>query len=182
MIGFLKFVKDIMAEKANPKGVYCDFTMGRGRDTLFLTSLAPEGKVYAFDIQESALEQTRAFLDENGVTNAELILDSHHNFRKYVKGEIDGGMFNLGFLPGGDRTRTTLRSTTMEAVKGAMEALKKGGVLGIAVYPGHPEGELEGEELQAYFKTVDKKDFDTYLYRLLNVPDSPYVMVIEKRM
>ena len=181
MIGFLQFVKDKFKESANTQGVYVDFTMGKGRDTLFLCSIAPYGKIYSFDIQPEALKQTQELLDENNISNASLILDSHHNFKKYVKEEIDGGLFNLGFLPGGDRTRTTLLETTLSAVKGVMEALKMGGILGIAVYPGHAEGEKEGEELQKFFKTVDKKFFDIYLYRLLNVSDSPYVIIVEKR-
>lgn len=181
MIGILQLAKDRLSETKCEDGVYVDFTMGRGRDTLFLASLCPRGKVYAFDIQPSALEQTSALLAENGIKNAELILDSHHNFRKYVKGQIDGGLFNLGFLPGGDRSLTTRTDTTVLAVKEAMSALKVGGALGVAVYPGHPEGEREGKMLQEYFFTVDKKDYDIFIYRLLNVPDSPYMMIAERR-
>lgn len=180
MIGILQLAKDRLAENANTHGVYVDFTMGRGRDTLFLCSLAPQGRVYSFDIQPSALEQTTELLRQYDVQNATLVLDSHDCFGDYVKGGIDGGLFNLGFLPGGDRSLTTRRDSTMNAVKGAMKALKRGCALGVAVYPGHDEGRLEGEELQAYFTTIDKKEYDIFIYRLLNVPDSPYMMMIER--
>jgi len=181
MIGILQIAKDRLAEAANPRGVYVDFTMGKGRDTAFLCSLCPEGRVYAFDVQESALEQTTAYLGGLGVANARLILASHDRFAEYVSGPIDGGLFNLGFLPGGDRSLTTRRETTLRAVEGALAALKIGGVLGVAVYPGHEEGRLEGEALQAFFAGVPKSAADVFLYRLLNVPDSPYMLVAEKR-
>ena len=180
MIGILQLAKDRLAQNANPQGTYIDFTMGRGRDTLFLCGLAPEGRVYAFDIQPSAIDQTAALLSQNDIHNATLILDSHDRFADYVPGEIDGGLFNLGFLPGGDRGVTTQRGSTVAAVKQAMQALKRGGALGVAVYPGHEEGRLEGETLQSYFAGVDKKEFDIFIYRLLNVPDSPYMMVVER--
>ncbi len=181
MIGILQLAKDRLAETANPKGVYVDFTMGKGRDTAFLCSLCPEGRVYAFDIQPAALEATRAHLGALGLKNAELILASHDRFREFVTGPIDGGLFNLGFLPGGEKTLTTRRETTLCAVKGALAALKIGGVLGVAVYPGHEEGRLEGEALQAFFASVPKNAADVFIYRLLNVPDSPYMMIAEKR-
>ncbi|MBP1577344.1 MAG: class I SAM-dependent methyltransferase [Oscillospiraceae bacterium] len=180
MVGILQLAKDRLAQNANESGVYIDFTMGRGRDTLFLCSIAPKGKVYSFDIQPSALEQTAELLRRNNVSNAELILDSHDNFPKYYSGEIDGGLFNLGFLPGGDKSITTQRGSTFSAVKSAMAALKRGCAIGVAVYPGHEEGRLEGEQLQQYFSTIDKKEFDIFIYRLLNVPDSPYMMMIER--
>lgn len=181
MVGILQLAKDRLLENANPNGIYIDFTMGRGRDTLFLCSLAPQGSVFSFDIQPSALEQTEKLLKENNITNAKLILDSHDNFRDYYDGEIDGGLFNLGFLPGGDKSITTQRGSTLSAVKSAMAALKHGCALGAAVYPGHEEGRLEGERLQEYFSQVEKKDFDIFIYRLLNVSDSPYMMIIERR-
>ena len=180
MIGILQLAKDRLAENANPQGTYVDFTMGRGRDTLFLCRLAPQGRVFAFDIQQGALDQTAELLIQNNVHNATLILDNHDRFANYVPGEIDGGLFNLGFLPGGDRSVTTQRGSTVTAVRLAMQSLKRGGALGVAVYPGHVEGRLEGETLQSYFAGVDKKEFDVFIYRLLNVPDSPYMMMIER--
>ena len=83
MVGILQLAKDRLAQNANPNGVYIDFTMGRGRDTLFLCSIAPEGKVYSFDIQPAALEQTAALLAEHKMENAVLIMDDHQNFGKY---------------------------------------------------------------------------------------------------
>lgn len=181
MTGILQLAKDRLLSTANQSGVYIDFTMGKGRDTLFLSSLCPDGKVFAFDIQPSAISATKALLEQNHITNATLILDSHDNFLNYVSGSIDGGLFNLGFLPGGDKGITTRRGSTLLAVKRAMQALKVGGAIGVAVYPGHEEGRLEGEELQQYFSTVDKKFYDIFIYRLLNVSDSPYMMIIERR-
>ena len=101
MIGILQLAKERLAQSANPEGVYVDFTMGKGRDTLFLASLAPRGRIYAFDVQPAALEATRALLDAHGVENVTLIQASHERFREYVEGPIDGGLFNLGFLPAG---------------------------------------------------------------------------------
>ena len=181
MIGILQLAKDRLALTAKEDGTYVDFTMGKGRDTAFLCSLCPRGRVYAFDIQPAALEQTAALLKEKGYENAELILDSHDAFRRYVPGKIDGGLFNLGFLPGGDRSLTTRTGTTLAAVQGAVEALVPGGVLGVAVYPGHAEGAREGELLQTWFASLDKCVGDVFIYRLLNVPDSPYMMIVEKR-
>lgn len=181
MIGILQLAKERLAQSANPEGVYVDFTMGKGRDTLFLASLAPRGRIYAFDVQPAALEATRALLDAHGVENVTLIQASHERFREYVEGPIDGGLFNLGFLPGGDRSLTTRRSSTIPAVTGALEALKTGAALGVAVYPGHEEGRLEGEELQRRLAGLPKEKFDVFLYRLLNVPESPYMIVAERR-
>ena len=56
--------------------VLADFTMGNGHDTLYLCGLVPQGTVYAFDIQKEAVENTKARLDEAGVTtNAHLITE-----------------------------------------------------------------------------------------------------------
>ncbi|MEG1849457.1 MAG: class I SAM-dependent methyltransferase, partial [Oscillospiraceae bacterium] len=84
MVGFLQMAKDELTARANPAGVYVDFTMGRGRDTLFLCRLAPKGTVYAFDVQQEALDSTAALLAENKITNATLILESHERFARHV--------------------------------------------------------------------------------------------------
>ena len=43
------------------------------------------------------------------MTNAQLLLVSHADAARYIKGPLNGGMFNLGWLPGSDRTVFTRR-------------------------------------------------------------------------
>ena len=162
-------------------GVVADFTMGNGYDTLYLCSLVPEGTVYAFDIQETAIINTRKRLDEAMVTsNTVLIHDGHENAKKYIQGEIDAGMFNLGYLPGGDKSVHTLYQSTLCAVKAAISMLKKGGVLVISVYPGHPEGQKEAETLIDMLSEYDKKLYSVSRFHIVNSIDSPFVIAVEK--
>ena len=160
-----------------------DFTMGNGNDTLFLSKTVGEtGRVYAFDIQELAIESTSRFLKEQGAPeNYTLIRDSHHKVREYVKEPIKAGMFNLGYLPGsGKKAVTTMRETTMPAVEAAIELLAPDGVLIVAIYPGHEEGALEGEMLREYFATLSKYRICPSEFRILNSPTSPYFFLVEK--
>lgn len=164
-------------------GVAVDFTMGNGNDTLFLSETVGNcGKVYAFDIQKEALESTKARLVSAGAPeNYTLILDSHHRVKEYVKEPINAGIFNLGYLPGsGKKTVTTMRETTMPAVEAAIELLAPGGALIIAVYPGHEEGELEGEMLREYFRGTSRFKICPTEIHILNSPASPYFYLVEK--
>ena len=162
-------------------GVLVDFTMGNGYDTLYLCSLVPRGKVYAFDVQADAVINTEKRLSENAVTaEVHLIHDSHSNAKKYIDTEIDGGMFNLGYLPGGDKSIHTMHESTISAVKDAISILKKGGILVISVYPGHEEGRVEGEMLLEMLKEYDKRLYWISQFRLVNSPDSPFIITVEK--
>ncbi len=178
LLDFAKFfIKDVIKEDS----VLCDFTMGNGHDTEYLCKAAPKGKVYAFDIQKSAVENTEARLNAAGLTNAVLIHDSHAECEKYIKEPIDAGMFNLGYLPGsGNKNLHTMRQSTLPAVQGAINLLKKGGVLVISVYPGHEEGRLEGEMLCQELSKLDKKLYCVTNLRLINSPDAPFILAIEK--
>lgn len=95
-----------------------DATCGNGNDTLFLSKLVGKtGQVYAFDIQEQAITQTKQLLEENKQVNVTLILDSHANMEKYlpetIKGKLGGAIFNLGYLPHSDKTIITKGNTTI---------------------------------------------------------------------
>lgn len=172
--------KEYILKNPNENGVYVDFTMGNGHDTEFLCSIAKNGKVYSFDIQPQALENTKKLLDECGHSNYELILSGHQNVKEYVKEPIDGGMFNLGYLPGGDKTLHTMRETTLKAVTDGIELLKKGGVLVISVYPGHDEGRKEGEMLLEFLAQYDRKYYSVMNCRMINSSDSPFIIAVEK--
>jgi len=159
-----------------------DFTMGNGHDTLFLADAVGEsGRVYAFDIQPQAIENSRALLEkENAPKNYTLILSSHDRFEEYVEEGIDAGMFNLGFLPGGDKSITTKRETTEQAVRRAIARLNPGGGIVIAVYPGHTEGRVEGNRLEAILEGYDRRFICVSKFEIVNSPTSPFFFVVEK--
>ncbi len=180
----LKELHKYFISKRELKGAaVADFTMGNGNDTLFLSeSVGPTGRVYAFDIQEAALESTERRLKEAGAPeNYTLICASHHRAKEFIKEPIIAGMFNLGYLPGsGKKSVTTMRETTMPAVEAAIELLAPDGVLIVAVYPGHTEGELEGEMLREYFKSTSRFKICPTEIHILNSPTSPYFFLVEK--
>lgn len=182
MFQLLDIAKQFLNQANIPEnGVLADFTMGNGHDTLYLCSLVPSGKVYAFDVQKEAVENTKKRLDDAGVTaHAELILDSHANAAEYISEKIDAGMFNLGYRPGGDKTVHTMRESTVTAVKNAVEMLKKGGILVISVYPGHEEGRIEGEMLLKMLSEYDKKYYCVSHFHLVNSPDASFIIAVEK--
>jgi 23S rRNA U2552 (ribose-2'-O)-methylase RlmE/FtsJ len=183
MVDLKELHKHFILEHLGKGDVAVDFTMGNGNDTLFLSrAVGEEGRVYAFDIQEAALNSTRARLVAEGAPeNYTLILASHHRVREFVGEPIKAGIFNLGYLPGaGNKGVTTMRETTLAAVREAIDLLLPDGVLIVAIYPGHEEGALEGEELREYFKTLSKYKICPSEFRILNSPTSPYFFLIEK--
>ena len=183
MIDLLKLHKHFVLTHLHEGDVAVDFTMGNGYDTEFLSKTVGEsGRVYAFDVQEQALTSTARHLEETGCPkNYTLIHDSHHNVKNYVKEKFKAGMFNLGYLPGSDKSVTTMRETTMPAIEAAVELLDHDGVLLVAVYPGHAEGEAEGKMVLDWFATLDRHVICCTLIRILNSPTSPFFVVVEKK-
>lgn len=183
MIDLLTLEKSFLLPHLKEGAVVVDYTMGNGHDTAFLShSVKESGKVYAFDIQESALISTAENLKkENCPNNYRLICASHHRVREFVNEPVKVGMFNLGYLPGGDKRITTLRETTIEAVKAAIELMDTDAALLIAVYPGHDEGEIEGKLLSRLFKEYSRYKYCIGKFRLCNSPTSPYFFIIETK-
>ena len=183
MVDLTGLHKHFILEHLGEGDVAVDFTMGNGNDTLFLSRTVGEsGRVYAFDIQQAALESTKKRLCEAGAPeNYTLICASHHRVKEFVPERIKAGMFNLGYLPrGGKKAVTTMRETTMPAVEAAIEMLLPDGALIIAIYPGHEEGALEGEMVREYLKTLSKYRICASEFHILNSPDSPYFFLVEK--
>ena len=183
-VDLLELQKRFILAHLRPGDVAVDCTMGNGNDTAFLSQTVGEtGRVYAFDIQEAALESTRAHLAELGCPeNYTLIRASHHRILEFVKENPKAVMFNLGYLPGsGKKQVTTMRETTMEAVRGAVELLDHDGILLVAIYPGHEEGRLEGEMLGEYFASLDRHKICCSCFKIVNSPTSPYFYVVEKK-
>lgn len=182
MLDLLTTEKEFIARHVKTGGTAVDFTMGNGHDTLWLAKAVGEnGKVFAFDIQQQALDSTSKMLESEDVHNVTLIKASHHLVKDYVKGPICVGMFNLGWLPGGDKSVTTLHETTLPAIEAATELLDHDGGLLIAVYPGHPEGEVEGKMVTEMLSGYSRFCYTVSCLKIINSPTSPFFFLVEKK-
>lgn len=157
-----------------------DMTAGNGHDTLFLSTISR--KVIAFDIQIQAIANTKVLLENNNVDNVELINDSHEFVDKYIKDNIGGAIFNLGYLPGSDKTITTQYDKTIIGIKKIINLLKVSGICIIVVYPGHPEGYIESIYIEELLKELPQEYFSVLKYSFINqVNNPPYLLAILKR-
>jgi hypothetical protein len=72
-------------------------------------------------------------------------------------------MFNLGYLPGGDKQRTTAASTTLAALHASLSLLAQGGVISLLAYTGHPGGREEAELVKGWAEALPRDLFDIAL-------------------
>ena len=161
-----------------------DATMGNGHDTERLAELVGEsGHVYAFDVQEQAVQNTRERLEKAGLLErATLFLESHEHLAERVPTPVRAVMFNLGWLPGGDKHITTRLDSTHKAVEGALSVLAPMGVLCMCVYPGHDEGMRELEHLTQYFSSLDPRRFNCLMQTFVNAGEgAPRCFIIQKQ-
>ncbi len=173
MLSMVEYVHQrILTYPSNLIGV--DFTMGNGHDTAFLQEHCRE--VYAFDIQQVAIDNTKKRL--KFVKPVHLICDGHEHMSLYLS-SFDIGIFNLGYLPLGDHQVTTSLKTTIPAIKEAIEKVQY--VLFIVVYPGHDEGKKESLFIDEYVQHLDAHQYHVSSYRMLNKNCAPYVIEIEKK-
>lgn len=166
-----------------PGDTAVDATAGLGRDTLFLAEcVGPEGKVYAFDIQEDAISATSALLEKQGLSErVQLIRDSHTEILSYVTEKAGAVVFNLGYLPQSDHRIITKAHTTIQAVESALKCLKTGGIMCLTVYRGHEGGVEESNALLEFFSDLSKQDFSILQGRYINQGDqTPYWIMIQK--
>lgn len=124
-----------------------DATAGNGHDTLFLAELVgPGGRVWAIDIQAAAIAQTR---DRVGpwLERVDLRVGDHADLKSVIPLEHHGRiaivMFNLGYLPGGEKATITRTDSTLAALNAAWELLAVGGLVSMIAYPGHAGGDQE---------------------------------------
>ncbi|MCI0702271.1 MAG: class I SAM-dependent methyltransferase [Planctomycetia bacterium] len=162
-----------------------DATAGNGHDTRFLSVLVgPMGSVFAFDIQPEALARTAQKLHE--ASNVTLCQRDHAEMRNEIPPEFHGRigavMFNLGYLPGGDKSFTTQADSTLKAIASALELLRSGGILTVVAYIGHPGGSDEAEavtnllaKLPAGFSLREERNEES-------ISAAPRLFVVHKRL
>lgn len=157
-----------------------DATVGNGFDLEFLSLLPAVQKVWGFDIQQQAIETTQERIKHID-KEIYLIKDSHDQLSRYVKGHIDIAMFNLGYLPQGDKTIVTTTETTLEAIKQVIERLTDSGIITIMTYPGHAEGAKEHEVIEEFLMGFSQRELKVIKIAMVNVrKPCPNILILNK--
>jgi hypothetical protein len=152
-----------------------DATVGNGYDALFLGHrVGPKGKVLGFDVQKAALAGAREILKFVGsIDHVSLIHDSHTRLADYLPAGavIHAAMFNLGYLPRGNRQIITRPETTVLALRSVLEHLAERGRVTLLVYRGHEGGVPEYQGVRQF---VEELPEDGWLVEELgSTSDSP---------
>jgi tRNA G37 N-methylase Trm5 len=174
----------IIEAKLDKTAIAIDATAGNGHDTLFLAKRAKQ--VFAFDIQAQAISNTRQRLEQAKLLEKVcLFQNGHQHMRELIPaqyhGQITAIMFNLGYLPGADKQLITQPDTTLEAVNAALRLLQKHGIISLMVYPGHPGGEQEHQQLKSWLhQNCASKIAITIIQGNLPRPESPVLYILEK--
>lgn len=175
---------DWVSRVAGPGARVVDATAGNGRDTVFLAELVGDGgKVDAFDIQRSAIAASRRAVEAAGFADrVEFHACSHARMAEFVPGGLRAVMFNLGYLPGGDKKVTTTASETLPALEAAFDLLAAGGLMTIMCYPGHDGGREECDAVCAACASLPPAQCLVCKVQSFNgAPDAPFLLALHKK-
>ena len=77
-------------------------------------------------------------------------------------------MFNLGYLPGGDKSVVTTARSTCEALREAERVVCAGGSVSVTLYSGHEEGLHEEAAVLEHARSVPQDSWSVYHHVWLN--------------
>ncbi|MFC5464499.1 class I SAM-dependent methyltransferase [Lederbergia graminis] len=184
----LTFARTSLQKSVQKGDVAIDATVGNGHDTKFLAELVGEnGHVYGFDIQADAIKETETLLTAHGLMNrVTLFQTGHENALDIIPEEdyfkISGVIFNLGYLPRGDKSIVTLPETTIAAVEQFLDVITVGGIIVLVIYHGHPGGSLERDALLSYTASLRQDKFNVLQYNFINQKNNPpFIIAIERK-
>ncbi|WP_071460450.1 class I SAM-dependent methyltransferase [Bacillus massilinigeriensis] len=184
----LPFARHLLEKAISHGSVAIDATVGNGHDTIFLAELVGDtGKVFGFDIQEAALTTCKEkLLAKNLQGRVELFHKGHEHANSCIPfayhGKVAGAVFNLGYLPGGDKSIVTMPETTIRAVERIFDMMAPEGIIVLVIYHGHPEGKTEKDKLLQFLETVEQEKAHILRYEFMNQKNSPpFIIAMEKR-
>ncbi|MEQ1558119.1 MAG: class I SAM-dependent methyltransferase [Methyloglobulus sp.] len=169
-ISLVKLAHSLVRERVNPGDIVIDATVGNGHDTLLLSTLVgATGKVFGFDIQETAIVTAKSILQNSASgENVSLFVDSHANMKKNIPThyhrKISAIMFNLGYLPGSNKQVITQTYSTLTALNDARELLASNGIITVLAYPGHSGGEVETDNVKNWCLSLAPEDYQVQLH------------------
>ena len=152
MENFVTIAKTILLHNLPHDGVFVNYTMTGGNDTLYLAKFVSEGNVYAFTEDSEAMDRSMAVFESSFQDNVQVIQDKPLEIDKYLTCDINGFIVNtvksnmidgeikrlvdmsLGIMKVGARGGILLRRDMTETVDYLMSlSREKVGVLRLAM-------------------------------------------------
>ena len=138
-----EFIRPVLHKQA----ICVDATLGQGKDTDFFLSQNVR-IVYGFEIQRDVFESTKERLDDQRTCFYNV---GHEHMEEYIHEEVDAILFNFGYFPKGDPKITTQSSSSVSAVRQALNLLKVKGRMALVMYP-HESGQEEAKCMEQFLK------------------------------
>jgi tRNA1(Val) A37 N6-methylase TrmN6 len=186
-ISLVNVAHDLIRNILVPGDIAIDATVGNGHDTLFLAErVAPLGHVYGFDIQQAAIDSTHRKFRQNGLENCLTLTHGSHalmidQIPAQFHGNIKAVMFNLGYLPGSDKSVITQTESTLAALTASARILAGNGILTVLAYPGHQGGDMETDQVKNWCELLDNKQFEVNtIYSTEHKQTAPRLFTIRK--
>jgi SAM-dependent methyltransferase len=154
-----------------------DATCGGGYDTQFLAQRCR--RVLSLDIQAEALIRAKSLLSPEENERTAFYHQSHEDFPE-IDSPIHLVVYNLGYLPGGDKTITTLVKSTLTSIRTAIELISPGGLVSIICYPGHNEGKKEKFALLKLSRGLCPHRYSVSHQSWINRSKAPSLFIIHK--
>ena len=180
-LSILNKARSLMEGNLKENDLVIDATVGNGKDSLYLLEIIKKGYLFGFDIQEEAINNTNNLLKDK-YKNYRLFKLGHENMDMVLEdyqGKISLIIFNLGFLPKGNKDITTKSSTTIRAIENSIKLLNKKGHIVITIYKGHKEGLKESIKIKEYLD--NNKNYVYEEYHNTDNKLAPYVIDIKQR-
>ena len=142
-----------------------DATVGNGHDTCFLCELVGDkGHVLGFDVQSSALQSAQASLVDRRLEGRVTLLNQGHEtlgieLAQRALPDLKLVMFNLGYLPGSDKSVVTQTESTLEALNQSLDLLAPAGALSVIAYRGHEGGHDESLAVELWVKDLPASSY-----------------------
>ena len=170
----LNYVRREITDIIKEDDYVIDATIGNGNDTLFLATLVTKGQVFGFDIQKEAILATHEKVKD--YHNVYLYQESHENMLNLkLDKKVKIILFNLGYLPNGDKNITTKARSTLKALQSGLQILDENGKILVVIYPGHEEGKKEKQEILSWLKN---NNYPYQIKRNTENPLAPFLVII----
>ncbi len=171
----------------NENDLVIDATCGNGKDSLFLAELLEKkkGTLFCIDIQEKAIEKTKALLENKmpDFSSTVQFYKQSHETLPLIPSHLSLKLivFNLGYLPAADKSITTQVDSTLMSLSNAIEVIVAGGMICITCYPGHSEGKKEQEALLENLSKLDPQLWCFTTFFWANRNSSPSLFLVQKK-